>query len=236
MSSVSCPSWRSPISTSSNLLSMNSRKPRSPLAAVVHLDVVQEAVGDRVDRDDLALDRHRLVLRLLEDLHGALAARQLLLGGRVEVGGELREGLHGAELRQVEAEPPRDLLHGLDLGRAADPRHRNPHVHRRPDARVEEVGLQVDLPVGDRDDVGGNVGRDVARLRLDDGERGEGAAAEFVGELGRPFQQARVQVEDVPGVRLTPRGAAEHQRELPVGLGLLGEVVVDDQRVLAPAT
>ena len=42
-----------------------------------------------------------------------------------------------------------------------------------------------------------------------------------------------MQVEDVTGVGLAARRAAQQQRQLAVGLGLLGEVVVDDQGVLA---
>src|SRR5437870_6868641 len=46
-------------------------------------------------------------------------------------------------------------------------------------------------------------------------------------------KQPRVQVEDVARERLTARRTAEEQRELPVRIGLLRQVVVDDQRVLA---
>ena len=42
-----------------------------------------------------------------------------------------------------------------------------------------------------------------------------------------------MQVEDVAGVGLTTRRAAQQQRHLAVRLGLLREVVVDDERVLA---
>jgi hypothetical protein len=42
-----------------------------------------------------------------------------------------------------------------------------------------------------------------------------------------------VQVEHVAGIRLAARRAAQQQRHLAVGLGLLGEVVVHDERVLA---
>jgi hypothetical protein len=42
-----------------------------------------------------------------------------------------------------------------------------------------------------------------------------------------------VQVEHVAGVGLAARRAAQQQRQLTVGLGLLGEVVVHHQRVLA---
>ena len=66
-----------------------------------------------------------------------------------------------------------------------------------------------------------------------DGQRGQRPAAQRVGQLGRPLEQAGVQVEDVARVGLAARRAAEQQRDGAVGLGLLGEVVVDDQRVLA---
>ena len=58
-------------------------------------------------------------------------------------------------------------------------------------------------------------------------------APELVGELGGPLEQAAVQVEHVARVGLAARRAAQQQRQLAVGLGLLGQVVVDDEGVLA---
>ena len=58
-------------------------------------------------------------------------------------------------------------------------------------------------------------------------------AAHGVGQLGRALQQPAVQVEHVAGVGLPAGRAAQQQRELAVGLGLLGQVVVDDEGVLA---
>src|SRR5207344_821220 len=69
---------------------------------VLDRDVVELAGGARPDRDDLLLHREGLVLRLLEQLDQAGAARELRLGRRVEVGAEGRERLELAELRQVE--------------------------------------------------------------------------------------------------------------------------------------
>src|SRR5207245_8219350 len=57
------------------------------------------------------------------------------------------------------------------------------------------VGLEKDLPVGDRDDAGGNVGGHVTRLRLDHAERRQGSATHLVGQLGRALQKTAVQVE-----------------------------------------
>ena len=55
----------------------------------------------------------------------------------------------------------------------------------------------------------------------------------LVGQLGGPLEQAAVEVEDVARVGLAARRAAQQQRHLAVGLGLLRQVVVDDEGVLA---
>src|SRR4030095_5091521 len=175
--------------------------------------------------------RTRRVLPLLEELDHALTAGQLRLGRAVEIGAELREGCELPILGQVESELARHLAHGLDLRRSTHARDREADVHGRPDATIEQVGLQVDLPIGDGNDVGRDVRRDVTELRLDDRQRGERATAQIVVELGRALQQARVEIEDVARVRLASGRAAQEQRELAVGGGVLAEVVVDAERV-----
>src|SRR5205814_4190401 len=167
-------------------------------------DVVQVAVRYGENDHDLLLDRHRLVLRLLQHLHDAYPARELLLSRLVELRAELGERLELAVLREIEPQAPRYLLHGLDLRVAADARHRNTRIDRGPHVRVEHVGLEEDLAVRDRDDVRGDIGGDVARLGLDNGESGERARAHRVGQLSRPLQQATMEIEDVAGVRLAP--------------------------------
>ena len=98
---------------------------------------------------------------------------------------------------------------------------------------MEQLGLQKDLAVGDGDHVGGDVGGNVARLGLDDGQRRNGAAAIGLVHPGGPFQKAAVQVEHVAGVRLASRGTADQQGQGAVGHRVLAQVVVDDQHVLA---
>lgn len=72
------------------------------------------------------------------------------------------------------------LLHGLGLGSGAYTGHGQTHVDGGSDTLVEQLSLQEDLAVSDGDHVGGNVSGHVAGLRLDDGQRGEGAAAHLV--------------------------------------------------------
>ena len=99
-------------------------------------------------------------------------------------------------------------------------------------ALVEELGLEEDLSVCDGNDVGGVVGRDVPSLGLDDGEGSEGASAHVPVHLGSALKETGVEVEDVARVGLAARGGAE-EGHLTVGHGLLGEVVVEDDDVLA---
>src|SRR5207248_9876937 len=115
------------------------------------------------------------------------------------------------ELGQVDLGRSRHRLHGLDLGVAAHARHRDADVDGWAHAGPEQVGLQVDLAVGDGDDVGGDVGGDVAFLGLDDRQRRQRAATAVVGQLGRALEQPAVEVEDVARVRLAAGGPAQQQ-------------------------
>src|SRR5664279_5008098 len=85
---------------------------------------------------------------------------------RVPVGAEGREGLQLAIGRQVETQRAGDLPHGFDLGGAADPGDRDADVDGRPDAGIEQVTLEEALAIGDRDDVGRDVGRYLSLIHI----------------------------------------------------------------------
>ena len=101
-----------------------------------------------------------------------------------------------AVLRQEELQGTGDLLHGLELSGGADTRDGQADVDGGADTLVEELGLQEDLSVGDGDDVGGNVGRHITTLGLDDGKGGKRSTTKLVVHLGGTFEKARVKVED----------------------------------------
>ena len=132
-------------------------------------------------------DGQRAVLLLLHQFGNALAALQLLAGGFVEIGGKLREGRQFPVLRQRQAHTAAELLDDLGLGRTADARHRQTGVDSRTDTGVEQVGFQKDLPVGDRDHVGGHEGGYVTGLRFDDRQRGQGTGFALHLAVGDPF-------------------------------------------------
>ena len=71
------------------------------------------------------------------------------------------------------------------------------------------------------------------RVRLDDGQCGQRAAALGVTQLGRALQQAAVQVENVAGVSFTSRRTADQQRQGTVSNSVLGQVIIDDEDMLA---
>ena len=136
-------------------------------------------------------------------------------------------------MRQRQAEFLHDLAHGLLLRGAADAGDREADVDRGTYAGMEQLRLQIDLTVGNRDHVGRNIGGDIARHRLHDGQSGERAAAVCFAEVSRALQQAGVQIEYVSGVRFASRRTMEQQRHGTVGHGVLAQVVVDDQRGLS---
>ena len=167
-----------------------------------------------------------MVLVLLEQLGEARASLELATRLAVEVGSELGEGRQLAVLREVETQLARDLPHRLGLCVTADTRNADADVQGRPLSGVEQVGLQVDLAVGDGDHVRGDEGRDVVRLRLDHGQRGQRASTVGRAHLRSPLEEPRVEVEHVAGIRLAPWGAAQVERELAIRPCLLGEVVI----------
>lgn len=165
-----------------------------------------------------------------------LTTGQGLLGGSIKIGTELGESGDLTVLGQEKLQGTSDLLHGLELSGGTDTRDGQTDVDGRSDTLVEQLGLQEDLAIGNGNDVGGNVGRHVTTLGLNDGQGSHGTTTVLVVELGGTLQQTGVQVEDVTGVSLTSGGTTQQQGHLTVGNGLLGQIVVDDQGVLSIVT
>ena len=116
------------------------------------------------------------------------------------------------------------LFHGFSLGCAAHAGYGEANVYGGAHSGEEQVALQEDLAVGDGDDVGRNVGGHVARLGLDDGQGGNGPAAQLVAQTAGAFQQSGVQVEHFAGVCRAARRAFQQQGQGPVGHRVLGPV------------
>src|ERR1700722_10070898 len=135
--------------------------------------IIKEAVGTGINDNDLFLRGQGRKLRLLQNFGKPLTAVELILCDLVQVAAELREGSQFSELRQVKLQGSRYLPHGLDLGAATNTADRQADVHCRANAGVEQIRLQINLAIGDGNDVGRDVCRDIARLSLDNRERGQ---------------------------------------------------------------
>jgi len=98
-------------------------------------------VDGGVQDGDLLFHRHGCGAVLLEHLHDALALCQTRLGVGVQIRAELRKGLQLAVLGVDQLQGACHLLHGLDLGVAADTGHRDTGVDCRHNAGVEQLGL-----------------------------------------------------------------------------------------------
>ena len=197
-----------------------------------HLQIVRKTLRARKDDEDLAHHVQRLVLALFQDFGQPFATRQLSERGLVEVGTELCESRQLAVLRQLEAQGPRHLAHRLDLRIASHPAHGISYVDRVTDAGMKQVRLEKDLAVGDGDHVCRNVGRNIAGLRFDDGQRCKGAAAVLGAQLRAALQQSGMQVEDISGKGLPPRGTPQKQRNLSVSRRMLRQIIINHERML----
>ena len=131
-------------------------------------DRIDEALDAGINNGDLLSQDQRAELGLLQKFPQALATLQLLLGGSIEVGCELGEGGQLSELSQFQLQGAGNLLDRLGLGGTTHPAHGDTHVDGGTKAGVEQVGAEEDLPVRDRDHIGGDVGRHVTGLGFDD--------------------------------------------------------------------
>ena len=174
-----------------------------------HGNLVNQAFHTGVHNGHLFGKDQGAELGLLEDLAQTLAPGQLLLGSSIEVGCELGEGRQFVELGQFQLQGAGNFLDRLGLGCTTHPAHGDTHVDRGTQTGVEQVGAEEDLTIGDRNHVGGDVGRDVSSLGFDDGQGGHAALTHGIGKLGSPLEQTAVAIEDVAGVGLTAGGTTQ---------------------------
>ena len=107
------------------------------LRDLLHGDVLQIATHHRVDDAHLVGNINGSVVALLQNGDDTLTQRQTRLGIGVQVGAELGEGLQLTVLRIQQLQGAGNLLHGLDLGGAADTGDGDTGVNGGHDAGVE---------------------------------------------------------------------------------------------------
>ena len=129
---------------------------------------------------------------------------------------------------KLQLQRSRHRLNRFHLRVTTDTGHRNTDIHSGTLVGVEQIRLQKDLTVRNRNHVGGNKRRDVVGFGFNNGQTRHRSRAHLVGELRTALQQTGVEVEDVAGEGFTTRWATQQQRHRTVGLGLLGEVIEND--------
>jgi len=206
------------------------------LSDLAGLDLVEVATDTSVENTSLLLNGHGHVLLLLKELGELLTSVEELLGGGIEIRAELSEGGDLTVLSELELEGTSELLHGLDLGGRADTGDGKTDVNGGADTLMEKLGLEEDLAVRDRDDIGGDISGHITSLSLNDGKGSEGASTVALVHLSCALEETRMKIEDITGVGLTTRRASEEKGHLTVGNSLLGQIVVDDESVLGVVT
>ena len=216
---------------------------------LLHRHIFEQSIHTAVENGNLLLDRHRRVLWLHKQSGVLMTLINNISRNGVQVATKLGERLQLTVLRLVYFERSRHPLHRLNLGVTTHPRHRDTHINCGSDTLIEEVAGKENLTIGNRNYIGGDICRHIARLGLDNRECRKRAATlnstfEALGQvvhllgnlapadnLRSPLQEARVEVEDVTRVRLPTRGAAQNERHLTISHRLFRQVVIDDQRV-----
>ncbi len=133
----------------------------------------------------------------------------------------------------VQPQPSGDRLQRAGLRLAATLADRQPHIHRRALVRGEQRGRGDDLPIGNRNRMGRDMGQQVACVDLCHGQGSDQASAKRRRQLARPFPQTCMQIEDVARISLAPPRLTRQQRKFPAGRGMFGQVVTDDQPMIA---
>jgi hypothetical protein len=197
------------------------------------LDLVEVASHTGVQNAGLLFDGHGHVLLLLEELSELLTSVEELLGCGIKIGTELSEGGDLTILGKLELQGTGELLHGLNLGGGSDTGHGKTDIDSGTDTLMEQLSLQEDLTVRDGDDIGWDISGHITGLSLNDGKGSKGSSTMVLVHLGCTLEETRVKIEDITGVSLTTRRSSEKKGHLSVSDSLLGEIVVDDEGVLA---
>jgi hypothetical protein len=207
-----------------------------PLSDIGDGNTIEETVNTGVDNGNLDFDSQRLVLSLLEEFSETGTTVEEETSRGIEIGSELGEGGDITVLGEVEFEGSSDGLHDLGLGSGSDTGYGKSDIDSGTYTLEEELSLEENLSISDRNNVGRNVSGYISSLGLNNGEGGEGSTSVLVGELGSTLEETRVKVENISRVSLTTGRTTEEEGHLSVGDGLFGEIVEDDEGVLSVVT
>ncbi len=171
-------------------------------------------VEDNVQHQLLGHQREGSGRILGENPENAFAGYQRPLGFSNQLRTEVRELLSLPVISQCLKRLRGQGFLPFIVADAAGTRHAQAHVERRADTGAENIHIQNPLAVGNRHDISRQVSRDVAVGSMDYRNAGQ-AFAGGVQPAG-PLDEAGVRIKHVAAV----------------GMGMAGEVIVNDDRVL----
>jgi len=199
---------------------------------IAGLNLIEVSLDTSVKDANLFLGGHWNVLLLLKELSEFLTSVKKLLSSGIKIGTELGEGSDFSVLGKLELHGTGNLLHGLDLGGGTDSRYGKTDVNCWSDTLIEELSLQEDLSISDRNNVCWDISRYITSLGLDNWEGGQGTVSVVLVHLSGSFKETGVKIEDITWIGLSAWWSSQKKRHLSVSDGLLGKIVIDDKSVL----
>ena len=158
--------------------------------------------------------------RLLENFHQPFAVLERLLGVPVQIRAELGEYLQLAEAGKIDAQRTGGLFDSLGLSGAADAGYRQTDVDRRALTGKKQVIFQINLAIGDGNNVGRDVGGDIAASVSMIG-RAVIEPPPYSGVSARALEQAGMQIKHIARICLAAGRAAQQQRQRAVATACL---------------
>jgi hypothetical protein len=151
--------------------------------------LIEKSSRDGIQLPDLSGNGNGAILFLLQNFSDPASSLETTAGFRIEPDPESRETLELFELGEGETQLAGNLLIGRKLCVTSYTRNGLTNVDSRQLAPLEELWTNEDLPIGDRDKIGRDIGGNILRLRLNDGKRCEGPPAVIVSQMRRALEQ-----------------------------------------------
>jgi hypothetical protein len=151
--------------------------------------LIEKSSRDGIQLPDLSGNGNGAILFLLQNFSDPASSLETTAGFRIEPDPETSKALELFELRKRETQLTGDLLIGRKLGVTSYTGNGLTDVDRGQLRPLKQLRANEDLPVGDRNEIGRNIGRDILRLRLDDGKGCEGAPTVIVSQMCRALEQ-----------------------------------------------
>ena len=196
------------------------------------VDFIKVTSDTGIKDANLLLCWHWDVLLLLKELSKLLTSVKELLGGGIEIGTELGESGNFSVLGELELHGSRNLLHGLDLSGGSDSGDGKTDINGWSDTLVEELSLQEDLSISDRDDVSWDICGHITSLGLNNWKSGQRTTTVVLVHLSGSLKKSGMEIEDISWIGLSAWWSSKKEGHLSVGDGLLGKIVIDDESML----